>query len=186
MFESMVLGVDPGTAAVGLAAVQGAGGKIVVTWADTVRTPAGAAVPERLRQVYRATCEAIRTHRPDALAIERLMWGRNTESAMAVARASGTVILAAAEAGIPVEEYAPLEVKMAVTGVGNAPKDQVRRALVRVLGASGVPDDPDAADAVAVAVCHLQQSRFRRLTAAPAGTPGRSGMGVRAKRGPGR
>ena len=71
-------------------------------------------------------------------------------------------MVAAAEEGIPVEEYAPLEVKMAVTGVGNAPKEQVRRALVRVLGARGVPDEPDAADAVAVAVCHLQQARLRR------------------------
>jgi crossover junction endodeoxyribonuclease RuvC len=186
MFESTVLGVDPGTAAVGLAVVQGVRGKIVVIWADTVRTPAGAAVPERLRHVYRATRDAIDRHQPEALAIERLMWGRNTESAMGVARASGTVILAAAEAGIPVEEYAPLEVKMAVTGVGNAPKDQVRRALVRVLGASGVPDDPDAADAVAVAVCHLQQSRLRRLTTEPARPAGPVGVGARPKGGPAR
>jgi crossover junction endodeoxyribonuclease RuvC len=98
------------------------------------------------------------------MAIERLMWGRNTGSAMEVARASGVILLAAADAGIPVEEYAPLEVKMAVTGVGNASKEQVRRSLVRVLAASGVPEEPNAADAVAVAVCHLQQARFRRLT----------------------
>jgi crossover junction endodeoxyribonuclease RuvC len=98
------------------------------------------------------------------MAIERLMWGRNTESAMGVARASGVIVLAAAEAGIPVEEYAPLEVKMAVTGVGNASKDQVRRALALILGSVAVPADPDAADAVAVALCHLQQSRLRRLT----------------------
>jgi crossover junction endodeoxyribonuclease RuvC len=100
------------------------------------------------------------------VAIERLMWGRNTRSAMEVSRASGVILLAAADAGIPVEEYAPLEVKMAVTGVGNAPKDQVRLALTRVIGAEGVPTDPDAADAVAIAVCHLQQSNLRRLTRA--------------------
>jgi crossover junction endodeoxyribonuclease RuvC len=82
---------------------------------------------------------------------------------MEVARASGAVMVAAAEAGLSVEEYAPLEVKMAVTGVGNAPKAQLRRALGLILGASAVPDEPDAADAVAVAVCHLYQSRLRAL-----------------------
>ena len=73
-------------------------------------------------------------------------------------------MLAAAEAGVHVEEYAPLEVKMAVTGVGNATKEAVRRGLVRLIGVEGVPEDPDAADATAVAVCHLQQSRLRMLT----------------------
>lgn len=105
----------------------------------------------------------IEEHGPEVMAIERLMWGRNTESAMGVARASGVIMLAAAQAGMQVEEYAPLEVKMAVTGAGNAPKEAVRRALARVLGLEGVPTDPDAADAVAVGVCHLQQARFRRL-----------------------
>jgi len=74
------------------------------------------------------------------------------------------VMLAAAEAGIPVEEFAPLEVKMAVTGIGNATKDAVRRALGRLVGMDGVPQDPDAADAVAVAVCHLQQMKMRQLS----------------------
>jgi crossover junction endodeoxyribonuclease RuvC len=166
MFESVVLGVDPGTAAVGLAAVARRGPTLDVLWADTVRTPAGLAAPERLRRLHTAVTAAIAEHRPGAMAIERLMWGRNTQSAMAVARATGAIMLAAAQAGIPVEEYAPLEVKMAVTGVGNAPKDQVRRGLTRVLGAQGVPDQADAADAVAVAVCHLQQTRMRQMTAA--------------------
>jgi crossover junction endodeoxyribonuclease RuvC len=164
MFDDLVLGVDPGTAAVGLAAVARRGSRIVVVWASAVHTPQGLPAASRLLRLYRSVREAIAEHKPSAMAIERLMWGRNTESAMGVARASGVLMLAAAEAGVPVEEYAPLEVKMSVTGVGNAPKDQVRRALVRVLGAEGVPDDPDAADAVAVAVCHMQQSRLRRLS----------------------
>jgi crossover junction endodeoxyribonuclease RuvC len=90
------------------------------------------------------------------------MWGRNTNSAMEVSRASGVIVLAAADAGLNVEEYAPLEVKMAVTGVGNASKEQVRRGLAQILGADAVPKEPDAADAVAVALCHLQQSGLRR------------------------
>jgi crossover junction endodeoxyribonuclease RuvC len=166
MFERVVLGVDPGTAAVGLAVVGGTSARPTVVWASTFRTPAGLPVAERLRRINHAARDAIQVHRPEAMAIERLMFGRNTGSAIEVARASGALILAAAEAGVPVEEYAPLEVKMSLTGVGNAPKDQVRRALVRVMRVKEVPADPDAADAVAVAVCHLQQSNLRRLTRA--------------------
>lgn len=164
MFDHVVLGVDPGIATVGLAAVaRGRSGRPSVLWTATFRTPAGTSGPERLRRVHGAVSEAIREHRPGAMAMERLLWGRNTTSAMEVSRASGVVLLAAAEAGVAVEEYPPLAVKMAVTGVGNATKDQVRRALGLLLGAERVPAQPDAADAVAVAVCHLTQSPLRRL-----------------------
>ena len=166
MFEGTVLGIDPGTAAVGLAAVATVQGRLRVAWSDTARTPPGLAAGERLRRVYGAVREAIAANAPGAVAIERLMWGRNTGSAMEVSRASGVILLAAADSGVPVEEYAPLEVKMAVTGVGNATKEQLRRCLVRVLNADGVPEEPNAADAVAVAVCHLQQSRLRGLVRA--------------------
>lgn len=169
MFDGVVLGVDPGTASVGLAAVSarpGRGGRPSVVWAATLRTAPGLAAADRLRRIYRGVSEAIREHGARSVAMERLMWGRNTKSAMEVSRASGVILLAAADAGVPVEEYAPLEVKMAVTGVGNAPKDQVRLALTRVIGADGVPTEPDAADAVAIAVCHLQQSNLRCLTRA--------------------
>jgi crossover junction endodeoxyribonuclease RuvC len=164
MFDSSVLGVDPGTAAVGLAVVDSAGPKPSVRWAATFRTPAGLAAHDRLRRIHGAVCQAIQDHRPEAMAIERLMWGRNTQSAMDVSRATGVILLAAAQAGLSVEEYPPLQVKMAVTGVGNASKEAVRRSLTRVFGMEGVPSEPDAADAVAVAVCHLQQARMRRLT----------------------
>ncbi len=165
MFERTVMGVDPGTRALGLAIVRGSGsGRAHVAWSATVSTAASLPPAERLRRLAGAVRVAIAEHRPEALAIERLLWNRNVGSAMEVARASGAIMAAAAEAGVAVEEYAPLEVKMAVTGAGNASKEQVRRALERVLGTSGVPEQPDAADAVAVAVCHLQQSRLRRLT----------------------
>jgi crossover junction endodeoxyribonuclease RuvC len=166
MFDGTVLGVDPGTAAVGLAAVTREGSALSVRWSQTLRTPAGMSAAERLRRIHHGVRAAIEATGADSMAVERLMWGRNTKSAMEVSRASGVILLAAAEAGIPVEEYAPLEVKMSVTGVGNAPKDQVRRALALVLGATAVPAEPDAADAVAVAVCHLHQSRLRGLSRA--------------------
>jgi crossover junction endodeoxyribonuclease RuvC len=164
MFDSSVLGVDPGTAAVGLAVVDSAGAKPSVRWATTLRTPADLSGPSRLRRIHEAVRDVIAEHRPEAMAVERLMWGRNTQSAMDVSRATGVILLAAAEAGLAVEEYPPLQVKMAVTGVGNATKEAVRRSLTRVFGIDGVPGEPDATDAVAVAVCHLQHARMRRLT----------------------
>jgi crossover junction endodeoxyribonuclease RuvC len=166
VFESSVLGVDPGLAATGLAAVTGRPGDLEIAWAGTVRTPGGLAEPARLLRLHDAVRTAIREHRVGAIAVERVMWGRNVGSAMSVARATGVVLLAAARAGVEVEEYAPLEVKMAVAGVGNAPKETLRRALARTHGLRDVPADPDAADAVAVAFCHLQQSRLRKAVRA--------------------
>jgi crossover junction endodeoxyribonuclease RuvC len=162
VFEQVVLGVDPGTAAVGVAAVRGSAWRASVEWAGTLRTPPGAPGPERLRAIYRGVRRAIARHRPEVLAVERLLFGRNAESGIEVARATGAVLVAAAEAGIRVEEYAPAQVKVAVTGVGNASKEAVRRGLVRLLGPGAVPSDPDAADAVAVALCHLQLAGLRR------------------------
>ena len=169
MFELSVLGVDPGTAAVGVAVVEESGRRQSVKWAETLRTRTTSTAAERLRYLYRTLCEAIVVHRPQVMALESVMWGQNRQSAMHVARATGVAMLAAAEAGLLVEEYAPLQVKMAVTGVGNATKDAVRRALIRVIGVQGVPDEPDAADAVATAVCHLHHARTRGLRAGAAG-----------------
>lgn len=166
MFDRVVIGVDPGMAATGLAVVAaGRGGAAGVVAAGTVRTRAGTAEPERLRAVHRAVTEAVRRHRPEALAVERLLWGRNVGSAMGVARATGVILLAAADAGVPVFEYAPLEVKLAVTGNGTAGKREVRTALERIHGVADLPREADAADAVAVAVCHLGQSRVLRRAA---------------------
>jgi crossover junction endodeoxyribonuclease RuvC len=161
VFDGPVLGVDPGLAATGLAMVEPGPDGPRVAWSGTVRTPADLDESLRLRTLYSEVRQAIAEHHASVLAVERVMWGRNVGSAMSVARATGVVLLAAADAGIPVEEYAPLEVKMAVAGVGNADKDAVRRALARAHGLGGVPPQHDAADAVAVALCHLQQSRLR-------------------------
>jgi len=158
VFERVVVGVDPGTAATGLACVRGGEGGPEVLEALTVRTPSTAPEAERLRTVRDALAALLHRAPPQAMAVERLMWGRNVRSAMSVARASGVVLLVAADAGIPVHEYAPLEVKLAVTGNGVAPKADIRRALERIHGIQGLPPDPDATDAVAVAVCHLQQN----------------------------
>ncbi len=165
MFDTCVLGVDPGVARLGLAVVGVREKKPVVVWAGVVRTPSDLDESRRLARIAQTIRTTIDTHRPDTVAVERVMWGQNKTSALIVARVTGVVLLVAAEAGLPVEEYVPLEVKNAITGLGNAGKEQVRRALARVHGLRDVPDQPDAADAVAVAVAHLTCAKMRRLVA---------------------
>jgi crossover junction endodeoxyribonuclease RuvC len=162
--ESRVLGVDPGVARVGIAVVEVRDRRPTLLWADTLRTPAGLSESARLRMIHEAIGAAVIEHHPRSVAVERVAWNTNQVSALAVARATGVILLAASEAGLGVEEYGPLEVKMAVTGIGNANKAQVRAALTRLHGLEGVPRQPDAADAVSVALCHLQQSRLRRVS----------------------
>jgi crossover junction endodeoxyribonuclease RuvC len=165
VFDSCVLGVDPGLSALGLGAVGRRDRRPTLLLAETVRTPSDLSESERLRLLYGAIGDAIAAHEPASVAIERIAWNKNQVSAMSVARATGVVLLAAAEAGLPVEEYGSLEVKMAVTGQGNADKAQVRDALERFHGLRDLPNEPDAVDAVAIALCHLMQSRLRQAAA---------------------
>jgi len=165
VLDPCVLGVDPGVSSLGIAAVRRRDRRPELVAAGTVRTPVGLAEAARLRRIHEAVTAAIALHRPTAVAVERVAWNRNQVSALAVARATGVVLLAAAQAGLPVEEYGPLEVKMAVTGQGNAGKDQVRAALERFHGLRDLPDQPDAVDAAAIALCHLTQARLRRAAA---------------------
>ncbi|MFM7718534.1 MAG: crossover junction endodeoxyribonuclease RuvC [Actinomycetota bacterium] len=166
MFDSPVLGVDPGLASVGVAAVGWEGRRPVLLGAEHVATDAGLPEAARLAAIFAAVRAAIERHAPTSVAVERVAWNRNQGSALHVARATGVILLAAEAAELPVEEYGPLEVKMAVTGHGTAPKEQVRDALARLHGLRDVPSQPDAADAVAIALCHLTNARGRRAVAA--------------------
>jgi crossover junction endodeoxyribonuclease RuvC len=161
MFDTCVLGVDPGVASLGLAVLIKRERRPVLVWAETVRTSAGLAESVRLRSIAAAVRDAIGEHRPSAVALEQVAWNRNKVSALAVARATGVVMAVAAEAGVPVQEYSPSEVKNAVTGSGGADKDQIRTALVRVHALRDVPEEPDVADAAAVALTHLVGARMR-------------------------
>jgi crossover junction endodeoxyribonuclease RuvC len=165
MFESSVLGVDPGVARCGLAVVDRRDRTNTLRFATTVSTPADAEESLRLHSIADAARKAIAEHRPLAVAVERVAWSRNQVSALHVARATGAIILVAAEAGLPVSEYAPNEVKQAVTGAGNADKGQVQVALTRIHGLRDVPSQPDAADAVAVALTHLLAAPMRAVAA---------------------
>jgi crossover junction endodeoxyribonuclease RuvC len=165
MFESSVLGVDPGVARCGLAVVGRRDRANELRFVATVTTPADAEESVRLRAIAEAARAVIAEHRPAAVAVERVAWSRNQVSALHVARATGAIILVAAEAGLPVAEYAPNEVKQAVTGAGNADKKQVQRALQRIHGLGDVPSQADAADAVAVALTHLLAAPMRAVAA---------------------
>jgi crossover junction endodeoxyribonuclease RuvC len=165
MFDSLVLGVDPGIATLGLAVLGRAGRSPALVWSETVVTDPRDEESARLLTLVRAVRAAIDAHAPAAVAVERVAFNRNAVSALGVARATGAVMAAAAEAGIAVREYSPTEVKSAVTGMGNADKAQVARALERVHGLHDVPVQPDAADAVAVALTHLTVARLARSVA---------------------
>lgn len=161
MFDSLVLGVDPGVAKLGLAVVGRQGRRPVLVWSDTVRTSSQDAESERLGTLAAAVRVVMAAHELTGVAVERVAFNRNQVSALTVARVTGAIMVVAAEAGVSVDEYSPTEVKSAVTGMGNADKDQVHHALVRVHGLSDVPTQPDAADAVAVAITHLSGSGLR-------------------------
>ena len=165
MFDTCVLGVDPGVARLGLAAVARRDRRPVILWTGTFETSRDLPEAVRLQRIGDAVRSAIAEHGPASVALERVAWNVNKASAMAVARATGVVMAVAAEAGLSVEEYGSLEVKNAITGAGGADKAQVRMALARVHGLSDVPNQPDAADAVAIAVTHLVRSRFTEAAA---------------------
>jgi len=169
MFDTCVLGVDPGVARCGVAAVVRRDRRTRLEWAGTIRTSGDASDADRLRAIASGMRQAITRFAPSSVAIERVAWNRNQVSALQVARATGVLMAVSAEAGLEVQEYSPSEVKSAVTGAGNATKDQVADALRRLHGLHGVPREPDAADAVAVAITHLVGASLRSA-AARAGT----------------
>ena len=165
MFDTCVLGVDPGVARLGLAAVARSDRRPRILWAGTVETSRELPEAVRLQKISEAVRDAIARYNPTSVALERVAWNVNKASAMAVARATGVVMAAASEAGLTVDEYGSLEVKNAITGTGGADKTQIRTALVRIHRLTDVPTQPDAADAVAIAVTHLVRSRFTAAAA---------------------
>jgi crossover junction endodeoxyribonuclease RuvC len=152
MLIVITLGIDPGTAICGFGVVELHGGSVRMIDAGCVRTPAEATDAERLRQLHEALRTLIAEHRPQRVGIERLFFQRNVQTAMAVGQARGVALLAAAEAGLPIDEPTPNEVKQAVCGNGAADKAQVAAMVERLLHVSlaGVADD--ATDALAIAI----------------------------------
>lgn len=148
------LGIDPGTAILGWGVVDTAAGQLALVAVGTLTTPAGMAQPERLRLLYDGLRELIARYRPDSAAIEELFFGKNVNTALSVGQARGVALLALAQAGLPVAEYKPLAVKQAVAGYGGADKKQMQEMVRLTLGLAAPPRPDDAADALAVAICH--------------------------------
>ncbi len=160
----LVLGIDPGTATTGYGLVrEHADGALEAVAYGVVRTPAKTPMAERLKQLYDAISALIETHQPDAAAIETLFFGRNVTTAITVAQGRGVLLLALAEAGLPIREYKPSEIKQAIAGYGNADKVQMQEMIRQLLNLDAIPKPDDAADGLGVAITDLNSSRFERL-----------------------
>lgn len=156
-----VLGIDPGYAIVGWGAVDYTGNRFAPAAFGAVTTEAGQPFEERLLAVYQGVRQVLETCRPEALAIEQLFYQHNQTTVIGVAEARGVILLAAAEAGVPVFEYTPMQVKQAVTGYGKAVKKQVQEMTRVLLHLEKVPKPDDTADALAMAIAHCHCSRSR-------------------------
>ena len=146
-----VLGIDPGTAALGYGIVERTGGRLREIDHGCLTTSADLSMPERLLAIHALVDELLALHEPDLMGVERLFFSRNVQTALGVGQARGVVLLAAAQHGTPVREATPNEVKSAIAGYGAADKEQVARMVQLVLGMSELPRPDDAADALAIA-----------------------------------
>ena len=161
----LVIGIDPGTAITGYGLVSEApDGSLSVVDFGVIRTPASWEMPQRLLHLYRELKQIVLLHRPDSGAVEKLFFQKNVRTAISVGQGRGVAILSLAETEIPIAEYTPLEIKQAVAGYGGADKHQVQYMVKALLNLDEIPQPDDAADALAVAVCHIHQARYRALT----------------------
>ena len=153
-----VLGIDPGLSTLGYGLIEARGHNVRAVAAGVIRTDRSLGVPERLAELYRDLQALLEQHQPDAAAVEQVFVNRNLQTATAVGRASGVILLALAQRGVPIAEYSPSAVKRALTGYGSADKAQMKKVVAMRLGLEESPSPADAADALAIALCHLQSA----------------------------
>nr|BBH88662.1 crossover junction endodeoxyribonuclease RuvC [Thermosporothrix sp. COM3] len=151
----IALGIDPGTAIVGYAVVMARGSELRMLACDVITTPAKMPLAQRLQIIYEGLSNVIEAYKPNEAAMEELFFSKNVRTAMSVGHARGVAMLALANSGLSVTEYTPKQVKQAVTGYGGAKKEQVGEMVRILLKLSSIPKPDDAADAAAVAICHL-------------------------------
>jgi crossover junction endodeoxyribonuclease RuvC len=159
----LVLGIDPGTAITGYGLVREDEAGLTLIDCGVITTAAGQPLAERLQAIYQGLAAVAREHQPREAAVEELFFSRNARTALSVGHARGVALLALADAGLAIHEYKPLEVKQAITGYGSAGKQQVQEMVRLLLNLDQVPQPDDAADAVAVAVCHIHSARMAAL-----------------------
>ena len=160
-----ILGVDPGTVTMGYGVIESKEDKIALVDCGALVNPARSPIGERLSHLYDGLLEIISRCQPDAVAIERPFMAKNVQSALAIGRAQAVAILAAAKHGIPSYEYTPTQVKPRVTDYGASSKEQIQEMVRLQLELSQVPQPSDAADALAVAICHLHETHLESLLA---------------------
>jgi len=159
-----ILGIDPGTAITGYGVVEEVAGDLKPVASGVIRTPAGQPLPARLQLIYQGVKALTTEWEPETAAVEELFFSSNVRTAMSVGQARGVTLLALADAGLDVAEYTPLTIKQAVTGYGNADKAQVQEMVRLLLGLAEIPRPDDAADALAVAICHFHSARLAALS----------------------
>jgi crossover junction endodeoxyribonuclease RuvC len=159
----LVLGIDPGLATTGYGLVHETEAGLQAIAYGVVTTRAKCPLPERLQQLYRELSALIQLHRPDESAVEELFFSRNVRTAMSVGQARGVALLALADAGLLVTGYTPLTIKQAVSGFGGADKTQMQTMVKMLLKLESIPHPDDAADALAVAICHLHSAHLNQV-----------------------
>ena len=161
----VVVGIDPGTATTGYGFIcEKENGDLQVLDYGVILTPAGDSMEYRLKKIFDDLSTLLLLHRPDSSAVEKLFFQRNVTTALSVGQARGVILLVMAEHHIPIAEYTPMEIKQAITGYGGAGKTQVQQMVKALLGLDAIPKPDDAADALAIAICHIHTSRFARLS----------------------
>jgi len=161
----LILGIDPGYAIVGFGLVESRGTRQYLVRCGAINTPAGLALPARLLQIANDLEALIGQFRPEVMAIEELYFNHNVTTGIGVAQARGVIVMTAEKLGVPIAEYNPSQVKQAVVGYGKAEKRQVMDMTKRLLHLSAVPKPDDAADAVAIALCHARSATSLLLRA---------------------
>jgi crossover junction endodeoxyribonuclease RuvC len=176
-----IFGIDPGSERTGYGCVDTDGRRHRLIICGALSAPAHTSFPDRLHVIHSGLALLIAEYRPDCIAIENIFHARNVRSALRLGHARGVALLAAAAAGVPIVEYTPAEIKRAVVGFGRAEKHQVGQMVKLLLGLEAAPTPHDAADALAVAICHLHSANGAIADAAIADAAGRSS---RARRSP--
>lgn len=159
----IVLGIDPGTAIAGYGVIHSENDSLTMITYGTVTTPSDWSLPRRLLEVYQGISQLLTTYHPEAVAVEELFFGRNVKTALSVGQARGVCLLAGAQANIPVYSYTPLQVKQAVVGYGKATKQQIQQLVRVLLRLDHIPKPDDAADALAIAICHVHSAHLNSL-----------------------
>ena len=153
-----ILGIDPGYGITGFGVIEAERGRQTLITCGAITTPAGMDFSARLEIIYNDMVELIRSTKPDAVAIEELFFGQNVTTGIGVAQSRGVILLAIRQAGLEVTSYKPMQVKQALVGYGNASKHQMQEMTKRLLHLSAMPKPDDAADAIAIALCHARSS----------------------------